>query len=436
MSNATTSEPSDTPTDDGGPNGIGAGVASGSPAAPPQPADSRQATGAAVPAANYAALRTGWIMAEVRGSLRKLPQARRPTGGLRYLPLNAADERSAAEKAIEAVAVLSSVVGAAMLDVDVTTLTGERKLRTGPEPVTASQQFRYLTWGFLDSKGWGDLHQTLDITVSEWTPPSQGWWKAITDLLWVWDAKIQDTLAARPFGTSSCYQLSRGLAEVYWALDPNATGGPESWAHLLGANRLRAICELLDRLSPVVIPAETAGAIKSTLGEWHAIATEPDWSRWRSFDKVTKRLKDQIEAWRDLLLMAADPGSFADIGIIARASRRSRHIWKFFSPELIVGAATSAGLGVSLYYLSAAAGQYAALGAGLSALGLTGSAASGTIKSISQDVIARMREASSQEAVTKMITRLPNQTEIQDDGVDTGRPPFNIRRWDQFGPLP
>jgi len=124
-------------------------------------------------------------------------------------------------------------------------------------------------------------------------------------------------------------------------------------------------------------------------------------------EQVRTILRSQIEMWRDLLLMAADPTSFPDVGTIGRASRRSKHILAFFSPEIIVGLFASSGLGVSIYYLTGVGTKYAAIGAALSALGLSGSAASGTIKSFSQGVTTRLRDAASQDAVIKMIKRLP-----------------------------
>ena len=59
-----------------------------------------------------------------------------------------------------------------------------------------------------------------------------------TELLYGFDAHIQDTLAARAFGTASAYQLGRAVAETYWALDPTAPAAdPTSWQFLLGPDR-------------------------------------------------------------------------------------------------------------------------------------------------------------------------------------------------------
>ncbi len=60
-------------------------------------------------------------------------------------------------------------------------------------------------------------------------------WEDLAELLWRFDAHIQDRLSANSETQACAYQLGRGLAETYWALDPYlAAGGSSSWDFLLG----------------------------------------------------------------------------------------------------------------------------------------------------------------------------------------------------------
>jgi hypothetical protein len=226
----------------------------------------------------YAALRVGWMMAEARGNLLKLGEGR---GGLPQdfpaLPLDAAGERTSCEQTVEAVKVLANLAKESGLDLEVSTLTMPTKWSVKGE-MTASGQLRLLTWRYLRALNWKDLGPTLglaarkakdsmDLGVEETREQLEGF-------LWAWDEAIQDELAAQEYGTSSSYQLGRGLAEIYWALDPSAKFGPESWEKLLGDKRATALRLLLDRLSLTVLPSVSTSAIEFALGKWEQFAKD------------------------------------------------------------------------------------------------------------------------------------------------------------------
>jgi hypothetical protein len=69
-------------------------------------------------------------------------------------------------------------------------------------------------------------------------------WEDLAELLWKFDAHIQDQLSASSEAQACGYQLGRGLAETYWALDPDdpddpgapddAAAGCRGWDFLLG----------------------------------------------------------------------------------------------------------------------------------------------------------------------------------------------------------
>lgn len=56
----------------------------------------------------------------------------------------------------------------------------------------------------------------------------------LAELIWQFDAHVQDRLTAISETQAIGYLLGRGLAETYWALDPDQLHGSASWDFLLG----------------------------------------------------------------------------------------------------------------------------------------------------------------------------------------------------------
>src|SRR5215831_10933893 len=156
------------------------------------------------------ALRLGWYVAEVRG--RSRPGGPRPPGdelpsrGDHVLPLRI--ERTAPELRAEAQAILHKLSGD--LGVDAVTDHDPAQSRTA----VIGQQ--------ADALAAAEPQSAAAVAA----------WQALT---------AESDLRA------AAYQLGRGLAEMYWALDPDAACDPlmpECWTFLLGAHR----CEELTRL--------------------------------------------------------------------------------------------------------------------------------------------------------------------------------------------
>ena len=81
--------------------------------------------------------------------------------------------------------------------------------------------------------------------------PSAGdLWNSLTDLLFHFDAHVQETLSANSDKQAIAYLLGRGVAEALWALDPGATDGTvTSWSFLLGEERCAEISRGAGRLT-------------------------------------------------------------------------------------------------------------------------------------------------------------------------------------------
>src|SRR5579863_105855 len=69
-------------------------------------------------------------------------------------------------------------------------------------------------------------------------------WADLAELIWQFDAHVQDRLAALSSSQAIGYQLGRGLADTYWALNPGQEDGSAGWNFLLGERR----CAELERL--------------------------------------------------------------------------------------------------------------------------------------------------------------------------------------------
>ena len=131
-----------------------------------------------------------------------------------------------------------------------------------------------------------ELVEALVVASADERP---GAWDALAEFLYRWDARIQDLLAAGPFGRSSAYQLGRGLAEIYWALEVDAP--PEaasSWQFLLGGGRCVYLRGLLTRLAGT-IPPITVHAVTHALDAWAALAADP---------VARTRPEAAVERWR------------------------------------------------------------------------------------------------------------------------------------------
>ncbi len=384
-------------------------------------------TGSTVtPDDSAAALRMGWVLAEVRGRLDPAAdQTDTPNPAPPVMLLDAANERSAVERQVEAVKVLAALSTGGTADMKLGVLTFGTDWAKGDTAVTgltASGMLRYLASRLIWSRTGKDLSGTLgalspiDATSTERS--SGTWWGLLASFLWAWDEAIQDQFATQGFGTASSYELGRGLAESYWALFPSKGGG-SSWGFLLGKNRVDALVENCRRLAPI-IGTLTAGAVEATIRSWGDVAAKLAADPGADTDPEKAALLQQITVWRDLLVTGRDPLTMVDPHDLAKVARRPWPLLRAFGWELgliFVGALL---IGLAAAYFSKIGAVFLSA---LGAVGITTSAVVGWAKSNVQKVGDRVRAAVNLDAVVQAVTRLPEPAGQPAPATRPGAPP-------------
>jgi hypothetical protein len=365
-----------------------------------------------------AALRIGWTLAEVRGRLDPAAdQSQNPEPAQPALLLDAANERSAVERQVEAVKVLAKLSKDGTTDMDVAVLTfntdwASDDTAEAVKALKASGMLSYLAACLIWSRTKKDLSPTLGskpaLDKDNAEMPAT-WWNRLAMFLWAWDEAIQDQFATQTFGTASSYELGRALAESYWALDPSAPeGDPSSWSFLLGENRVDALIENCRRLAPV-IGTITAGAVEATLRSWGTVASDAG-----AYVQPQQMLQRQIICWRDLLVTGRDPLTMVDSHDLEKVARRPWPLFRAFGWEILLVLIGGLLIGLAAAYLSKASATILSV---LGAVGITASALVAWAKSNVQKVADRVRNAVNLDAVVQAVTKLPKPVQAHSSGL-------------------
>jgi len=231
-------------------------------------------------------------------------------------------------------------------------------------------------------------------------------WLALQELIFRFDAHVQDALACGPDTVGAGYQLGRALAEPYWALDPGLPAGtpsPAAWWFLLGQQRTGEMGRLAGRLTAYFHPY-TAAAIAGSVQIWKHVAADPAWR-----ENADNRLYLQTRRWYELVVMKQDPTTLVRPYALIRNAGMMARALRIFWPELIgavIAAAALSGFAVAL-------GQHQISSLAKSALGfvaITGFSVAGLtarLKNQAQAMVTRLRQDVYTDLVAVAITTAP-----------------------------
>jgi hypothetical protein len=231
-------------------------------------------------------------------------------------------------------------------------------------------------------------------------------WADLAELLWQFDAHAQDRLAALSEGAAIGYQLGRGLADTYWALDTTAATGSASWGFLLGERRCGELSRLTGRLA-AYMGEYTASAIAGSLEVWKAVVSTPAW--FGQTDRADVALYSQIRRWYELIILGQDPTTLIGPAAVMRNYRTLGRAFRLFWPELLATVAGLASL-VTLLVLVNTSGSAAwakTLSGILAAVGLSLAGLTGTLKNSAQALLKRLRQDAYTDLVALAVQTAP-----------------------------
>jgi hypothetical protein len=235
-------------------------------------------------------------------------------------------------------------------------------------------------------------------------------WEDLAELLWEFDAHIQDVLAAVGESQAVGYQLGRGLAETYWALDPGQIDGSTGWSFLLGQERCAELGRLAGRLGAYMGPY-TASAVAGTIVIWQAVAQTPEWrgEDQDASDAAQEALYRQTRRWYELIVLAQDPTTLIKPYQLMTNYRTVLRALGLFLPQLLATIVGLGFLGALLFLLSNNSKSTLAqtLTGILAAVGLSFAGLTGILKSSAQAMLTRLRQDSYTDLVILAVETAP-----------------------------
>lgn len=335
----------------------------------------------------HKAFRLGWYVAEVRGRNRldsppgdESPQP--ATDGGDSDPLLLGCQLSADRRRIEAQDVLA-------------VLARQLEVNDGEAGVFGRR---------IDE----EAHRLADIRKSGDEVGSTSQWQILAKLLWHFDLHVQDTLTAESEIQAMAYQLGRGLAEIYWALDPKQRNGSQGWTYLLGNVRCGELSRLLGRLSGYLSPY-TGSAVSGSIEVWKkyaaAVAAETD----ENLVVAQRQLRTQVRNWYELLALGQDPTTLMKPFAVTKSFRMVKQALRQFWPQativlvsvlVIVGFLVARGP-------SAAGGVAKTAGVLIGTIGLSVGGIVGAMKNSAQGLLRRLHQDTFTELIAEGVTVQP-----------------------------
>jgi hypothetical protein len=237
-------------------------------------------------------------------------------------------------------------------------------------------------------------------------------WASLSELIWKFDAHLQDGLSANSETQAMAYQLGRGLAETYWALDPDTKDGTSrSWNFLLGEKRCSELSRLVGRLC-AYFPEYTGPAITSSVEVWKDVVGNPKWLGEEPADRrsTAHHLYKQTRRWWELLVLRQDPTTLVRPGAVMTDYRALRRAAKMFWPQLagiLVGLTFLIVLTILVSFGSGPPWVKALSGivgvGGLSIAGLTGA-----LRNSAQAMLKRWRQDAYTDLIAEAVQTAPS----------------------------
>lgn len=374
------------------------------------------------------ALRLGWLMAEVRGRARPDSPAHillSPMARGHWAP-PLASERSPAEREVESQHALQAVAGQLNVDAKIPAklITELSAAYTPPAGISPhfSGAMQSLGKGITTLRPQGDEQPSADYTKT---------WNTFANLIYHWDAAIQDSLLSRSDHLANAYEVGRAVAETFWALDPSAPAtvvdagsdkllpNPVSWQFLLGDGRRSIISSLLGRLAPYFAPL-TAPSVISSVEVWGTVVAErikgsrKENTWWKAPDAQLK-LSAQVANWYSLLVAGLDPQTLLKPYAVLRSWKIFKKTFRVFGLEMAIGLA-GAGALAAFGLLTATSGHSEALKivvAGLGLLGVTSASLQARLKATTQSVVGRLSQDLSTDLIANQITVTPSPQNLE-----------------------
>jgi hypothetical protein len=233
-------------------------------------------------------------------------------------------------------------------------------------------------------------------------------WDQLAEVLWTWDAAIQDALAISSVTQLAGYNLGRALADSYWSLDPTAADTvATSWNRLLGDGRQNLINEYLGRLSGY-FDTMTAAGISGSLATWGRLAATP---QWRQEPDTLSTLHEQLRRWYGLLVLGQSPQTYLKPLSLAHNWRSTLTAIRAYLPDLLTlvgGLAAATALGTLVAVGHGTDFAKSVLGF-LGVLGLTSGAITARLKTTTQGLLTHLRRDAYTDMVALGVTIVPDQ---------------------------
>ncbi len=342
-----------------------------------------------------AAIRLGWTLAEFKGRHRldapPIPLPRIDLDKHRPLPLRS--ERSPDEQAVESQRVLITL--ADRLGVDA------RAQATG----TRVDRHHF-------SRRIVKVTEELDRHRQGSNGQVHASWQRFADALYDWDAHIQNEFTARSEPQECGYELGRGLAEMFWSLDPKAKApeDPTSWAFLVGPARVHELTHLVGRVAAYLHPL-AAPAVIGSLERWKRIAANPRLNE----EHAREALRQQLRHWYGLLVLGQSPATFMHRTDVRARWAVTRRGLSLFGGELLLGilALVLGGLVVTLIVTGTGDDVVRATLGLLAVVGVSASAAAARVKSATQSLLERARTQTDVDLLVQAITVVPSGVRVK-----------------------